>query len=66
MELLERPYAVVVQAVRENRATGKKVVYVLGVKIAKTKDVADKAADQLMTQGFLVDILPADLLGDIG
>ena len=58
-------YAVVVQSVRYNKVTGRSTLYVLGVKVAKTKDVADKAAEKLQKEGFVTDVLPVQYLSDL-
>ncbi len=55
-------FAIVVQAVRENRSTGNKVLYVLAVKIAKTRESANEECAKLQKQGYVVDIIQAQEL----
>lgn len=62
---MEKKFAVVVQAVRQNTSTGRTVLYVLGVKLAGSKDMADKAAEELQKKGFITDVLPAEPLPDL-
>jgi hypothetical protein len=57
---MDKMYAVVVQAVRHNKLTDRKAVYVLGVKLAKTKELADKHAEELQKQGYVTDVVPAE------
>lgn len=58
-------YAVIVQSVRHNEITGKKTLYVLGVKLAGSKDAADQQAEKEMKAGFVTDVLPVQMLPDL-
>ena len=58
-------YAVVIQSVRYNKITGRNTLYVLGVKVAKTRDLADRAAEECQKNGFLTDVLPVQYLPDL-
>jgi hypothetical protein len=62
---MDQKYAVVVQAVRFNSLTNRSTTYVLGVKLAKTKDMADKKAEELQKQGYVTDVVLADPLPDL-
>ena len=55
-------FAIVVQAVRENRSTGNKVLYVLAVKLANSRDAANEECAKLQKKGYVVDIVQAEEL----
>jgi hypothetical protein len=62
---MEKQFAIVVQAVRQNSLTGRSTLYVLGVKLAKTKDMADRTAEELQRKGFITDVFAAEPLADL-
>lgn len=62
---MDKMYAVVVQAVRYNKLTERSATYVLGVQVAKTKDMADKKAEELQKKGYVTDVVVADFLPDL-
>ncbi len=62
---MEKNFAIVVQAMRHNEATGRSVLYVLHVKLAKTKEMAHRASEELQKKGYIVDVLPAEPMPDL-
>jgi len=54
--------AIVIQAVRENRSTGNKVLYVLAVKLANSREQANEECTKLQKKGYVVDIVLAEEL----
>jgi hypothetical protein len=55
-------HAIVIQAVRENRSTGNKVLYVLAVKLANSREQANEECTKLQKKGYVVDIVLAEEL----
>ena len=50
-------YALVVQAMRESKFSGKKVMYVLGVTLADDRQKAEVESERLQKLGHIVDIV---------
>ncbi len=59
---MENQFAIVIQSVRHNELTGRKTLYVLGVKLATTRQLALEESERQQKAGFIVDVLPTTQL----